>query len=131
MRAMKELGMEPVGMPVTEMLESLQKGLSRRSSSPWDYKALKLAEVVNTKRKFPPGSSAYASRGMNFDSWKKLPPDIQKVFEANKEFWSLETYREAIKPDDEDCIGQESRVQFVQMDKAESRNTKTRLRLKT
>jgi TRAP-type transport system periplasmic protein len=121
MRTMKELGMEPVGMPVTEMLESLQKGIIQAVIfSRGDYKALKLAEVVKYETEnFLQDRGAYASRGMNLNSWKKLPPDIQKVFEANKDFWSLETYREAIKPDDEGlALAKKAGVQFVQMDKA-------------
>ena len=30
---------------------------------------------------------------MNLDSWNKLPPDIQKVFEDNIEYWGKETER--------------------------------------
>jgi TRAP-type C4-dicarboxylate transport system substrate-binding protein len=121
MRTMKELGMEPVGMPVTEMLESLQKGIIQAVIfSHGDYKALKLAEVVKYETEnFLQDRGAYASRGMNLNTWKKLPPDVQKVFEANKDFWSLETYREAIKPDDEGLgMAKKAGVQFVQMDKA-------------
>ena len=88
MRTMKELGMEPVGMPVTEMLESLQKGIIQAVIfSRGDYKALKLADVVKYETEnFLQDRGAYASRGMNLDAWKKLPPDVQKVFEANKDF---------------------------------------------
>jgi TRAP-type C4-dicarboxylate transport system substrate-binding protein len=121
MRTMKELGMEPVGMPVTEMLESLQKGIIQAVIfSHGDYKALKLAEVVKYETEnFLQDRGAYASRGMNLNTWKKLPPDVQKVFETNKDFWSLETYREAIKPDDEGLgMAKKAGVQFVQMDKA-------------
>jgi TRAP-type C4-dicarboxylate transport system substrate-binding protein len=121
MRTMKELGMEPVGMPVTEMLESLQKGIIQAVIfSHGDYKALKLAEVVKYETEnFLQDRGAYASRGMNLNTWKKLPPDVQKVFEVNKDFWSLETYREAIKPDDEGLgMAKKAGVQFVQMDKA-------------
>jgi len=110
-----------VGMPVTEMLESLQKGIIQAVIfSRGDYKALKLADVVKYETEnFLQDRGAYASRGMNLDAWKKLPPDIQKVFEANKDFWSLETYREAIKPDDEGlALAKKAGVQFVQMDKA-------------
>ena len=38
---------------------------------------------------------------MNLDSWKKLPPDVQKVFESNTDWLALDTLKESRKPEDE------------------------------
>ena len=55
------------------------------------YKSMKLAEVVKYEtQNFFVTRGPNGARGMNWDIWNKLPPDIQKVFEANKEWWSLE-----------------------------------------
>lgn len=121
MRAMKELGLEPVGMPVTEMLESLQKGIIQAVIfAHGDYKSLKLAEVVKYETEnFLQDRGVYASRAMNLDSWKKLPPDVQKVFESNTDWLALDTLNESRKPEDEGLeLAKKAGVQFVQMDKA-------------
>ena len=120
-RTLKELGTEPVVMPVTEMYESLQKGIIQGVIfAPGDYKSLKLSEIVKYETEnFLQDRGAYASRAMNLNSWKKLPPDVQKVFEANKDWWSVETLNEAYKPDDEGkAMAIKAGVQFVQMDQA-------------
>jgi TRAP-type C4-dicarboxylate transport system substrate-binding protein len=102
-RTLKELGTEPVVMPVTEMYESLQKGIIQGVIfAQGDYKSLKLSEIIKYETEnFIQDRGAYGSRAMNWDSWKRLPPDIQKVFEANIEYWSLEILNESKKPDEE------------------------------
>ncbi len=57
---------------------------------------------------------------MNLDSWKKLPPDIQKIIEASRVWWEQETLKEL---DKQEAAGEElakkAGVQFVQMDPAD------------
>jgi len=118
-RTLKELGTEPVVMPVTEMYESLQKGIIQGVIfAEGDYKSLKLSEIVKYETEnFLQDRGVYGSRAMNLDSWKKLPPDIQKIFEASKEWWSLESLNESRKPDEEGkAMAIKAGVQFVQMD---------------
>lgn len=120
-RTLRELGTEPVVMPVTEMYESLQKGIIQGVIfAEGDYKSLKLVEIIKYETEnFLQDRGPYGSRGMNLDSWKKLPPDIQKVFEANKEWWALETFTEASKPDEEGkAMAIKAGVQFVRLDQA-------------
>lgn len=119
MRTMKELGAEPVGMPVAEVYEALSKGIIHGVIlGGTDYKAFKLAEVIKyATENFLQERGVYASRAMNLSSWAKLPPEIQKVFEANINFWSMESYRELLKPEEEGKeLARKSGVQFVRMD---------------
>lgn len=120
-RVLRELATEPVGMPVTEMYESLQKGIIQGVIfAHGDYKSLKLAEIVKYETEnFIQDRGVYASRAFNWDSWKKLPPDVQKIFEASGNWWSLETFKEANKPEEEGmAMAIKAGVQFVKMDQA-------------
>jgi TRAP-type C4-dicarboxylate transport system substrate-binding protein len=120
-RTLKELSTEPVVMPVTEMYESLQKGIIQGVIfAQGDYKSLKLAEIVKYETEnFQMDRGPYGSRAMNLDSWKKLPPDIQQIFDANREYWSLESLNESKKPDEEGrALAVKSGIQFGQMDAA-------------
>jgi TRAP-type C4-dicarboxylate transport system substrate-binding protein len=121
MRTMKELGAEPIGMPVTEMYESLQKGIIQGVIFGHnDYKALKLAEIVKYETEnFLSYRGAFPGRAINLDVWNKLPPDVQKIFDANRDWWSVESYKESLKPNDEGKVAAvKAGVQFVQMDQA-------------
>jgi TRAP-type C4-dicarboxylate transport system substrate-binding protein len=118
-RTLRELATEPVVMPVTEMYESLQKGIIQGVIfAEGDYKSLKLSEIVKYETEnFLQDRGVYGSRAVNLNSWKKLPPDIQKIFEASKEWWSLESLNESRKPDEEGkAMAIKAGVQFVQMD---------------
>jgi TRAP-type transport system periplasmic protein len=120
-RTFKQLGADPVVMPVVDMYESLQKGIIQGVIfAHGDYKSLKLAEVIKYETEnFFQDRGAYLSRAMNLDAWKKLPPDIQKIFEDNKDWWSVENYRQSLKPDEEGlAAAKKAGIQFVQMDKA-------------
>jgi len=81
MRTIKALGAEPVGMPVVDMFESLQKGLiGGVVFAHGDYKSLKLAEIIKFETEnFTQDRGVYVSRAMNMETWTKLPGNIQKV----------------------------------------------------
>ena len=40
-------------------------------------------------------------RAMNKEVWAKLPADVQKVFDANRDFWTEATNKEMFKPEEE------------------------------
>jgi TRAP-type C4-dicarboxylate transport system substrate-binding protein len=121
MRTFKVLGAEPVGMPVTEMLESLQKGIIQGVIfSRGDYKSLRLAETVKYETtNINQDRGPYVSRAMNKDTFNKLPADIQKVFDANRDFWTEATTREMFTPEKEgEALAVKAGVQFVKVDQA-------------
>ena len=121
MRTFKTLGAEPVGMPVVEMLESMQKGIIQGVLfAHGDYKALKLAETVKFETEnFVQDRGIYVSRAMNKETWAKLPADVQKVFDANRDWYGETIYKESFKPEDEGkAMAVKAGVQFVKMDAA-------------
>ncbi|MBN2401769.1 MAG: TRAP transporter substrate-binding protein DctP [Spirochaetes bacterium] len=121
MRTMKALGAEPVGMPVVEMLESLQKGIiGGVIFAHGDYKSLKLAETVKYETEnFVQDRGIYVSRCMNKNSWDKLPRNIQKIIDASKDWWSDTIFNEQKKPEaDGKEMAVKAGVQFVRMDTA-------------
>lgn len=87
----KELGADVVNVPMTEAYESLQKGIVKAIVSPNEaYKTWRFAEFV--KYEYP---NMIVSRGvspslaMNINTWNKLPPDIQKIFDDNRHYYFL------------------------------------------
>jgi TRAP-type C4-dicarboxylate transport system substrate-binding protein len=76
------LGATPVGMPQSETPEALQKGVVKGAVSSletlMDFKYAELCKYVTI---FDGPIYPFAVV-MNWDSWKKLPPDVQKVMDG-------------------------------------------------
>uniref|UniRef100_A0A7V3ZWW7 TRAP transporter substrate-binding protein n=1 Tax=candidate division WOR-3 bacterium TaxID=2052148 RepID=A0A7V3ZWW7_UNCW3 len=120
-RTMKALGAEVVSMPAAEVYEALSKGIIEGVFfANADFKALRLAEVIKYATvNFLQDRGVYASRAMNLNSWAKLPPEIQKIFEANIEFWSVETYKQLLYQEEEGKeLAIRNGVQFIKMDES-------------
>ncbi len=122
MTALKDFGAEGVVIPMVETYEQLQKGIVKGVFAAHEtYKSQKFFEVIKYETvNFTTPRGPYVSRAMNLDSWKKLPPDIQKIIEASRGWWEQETLKELIK---QEAAGEElakkANVQFVQMDPAD------------
>jgi TRAP-type C4-dicarboxylate transport system substrate-binding protein len=87
------LGGAPVGMPITEAYDALNRGVAEGILTPVEaLKQWKLAEV--TKCVTENYGSAYSVGFfivMNKDKWNSLPPDIQKAIEKVNEQWIEKT----------------------------------------
>ncbi len=121
MRTLKTLGAEPVGMPVVEMLEAMQKNIIHGVVfAHGDYKSLKLVETVKFETEnFLQDRGIYVSRAMNKGVWAKLPPDVQKVFDANRDWYGQTIHNEQKVPEEEGkAMAVKAGVQFVKMDAA-------------
>lgn len=119
---LKEFGAEGVASPMGEAYEGLQKGILNAVISPYaGYTSLKFSEIIKYEvPNFIVPRGAYASRAMNLDSWKKLPPDIQKIFEANREWWSAEILKESDKEDEAGKeAGKKAKIQVIQLPAAD------------
>ena len=78
---LKALGATPVGMPQSETPEALQKGVVKGAVSSLEtLKDFKYAEMCRYVTIFNGPIYPFAVV-MNLDSWKKLPPDVQKVMD--------------------------------------------------
>lgn len=81
--ALKRFGAIPVEMPITETYTSLERGVVDGTVVPFEGLIIfKLQELVKytTLADFYTVTMAVL---MNERKWNKLPPDVQKVFEAN------------------------------------------------
>jgi TRAP-type C4-dicarboxylate transport system substrate-binding protein len=78
---LKLVGATPVGMPQSETPEALQKGVVKGAVSSletlMDFKYAELCKYVTVIN----GPIYPFAVVMNWDSWKKLPPDVQKVMD--------------------------------------------------
>lgn len=76
-------GGTPVGLPVTDIYTSLQRGVLDGLSLPWDATgSFRLIELTNTHTNIPFYSSAIMVT-MNKDKYESLPDDLKKVIDDN------------------------------------------------
>jgi TRAP-type transport system periplasmic protein len=99
----------------------LQKGIIDGTVCPLEtLKTMRLAEVAGYFTLIPSARGAYPSKAFNWDSWKKLPPDIQKIFEDNGDWHGLKIVEEFIKKDEEGlAFAKEQGVEFIKPLKSE------------
>ena len=57
---------------------------------------------------------------MNWNTWNKLPPDIQKYFDANGEWWALASSQANDKAEAEGLeLAKKAGVKFIQLPEAD------------
>lgn len=80
---LKELGAAPILMPPSQIYTSMERGIIDAWMISWEACAgMKYWEVTNywtTANMYQPALVFL----MNLDSWKRLPPDIQKIFDEH------------------------------------------------
>jgi len=97
-----ELGAEAVMMSMFDCYLALQKGTIDGILAPLDTLVpLKFIEVVKSITMLNLTYAAQPGPLMSLKTWSKLPPDIQKVFENNAQFYSDETLRFTIEVNNE------------------------------
>jgi len=82
----KYFGGSPLFMAMPEVFMALQKGtIDMNAGFGSNLKAYRHGDIARyaTLTLIPGAGVSPGSVGMNWDIWKKLPPDLQKVFEAN------------------------------------------------
>jgi TRAP-type C4-dicarboxylate transport system substrate-binding protein len=85
---MRDLGADPVNMPMGEVYSALAKGVIDGLIAPTDtFKSLHLAEVAHfyTQLRVPRG--AYPSRAMGTRRWMSLSPEHRRVLEEGIPVW--------------------------------------------
>lgn len=88
---LKMLGGEGVTLPAPDTYPSLEKGIVQGTLAPWEsFKSLRYAEVTKYATVLNLTATPYAMRAMNLNSWNKLPPDIQSIFDASIRFYEQE-----------------------------------------
>jgi TRAP-type C4-dicarboxylate transport system substrate-binding protein len=113
LNVMRDLGADPVTMPMGEVYSSLAKGVLDAVVAPADtLKSLHFGEVAKyfTELEVPRG--AYPSRAMSEKRWQSLTPQERSVLEASIPVWEAALSKEtqaAVKSGEA-----EGRVQHVQ-----------------
>lgn len=81
-----ELGAEPIGMPITQVPESLSRGVIDGAVVPWEVTtALRVPEMVENHTEFD-GAAFYTvtfTLSMNRDRYESLPDDLRAIIDAN------------------------------------------------
>jgi TRAP-type C4-dicarboxylate transport system substrate-binding protein len=106
---------------MTEVYESVSKGiLTGLWTSRELYKSMKFVDIVKCETNLPSVTGPIPARIMPLSAWNKLPPDVQKIFDANKEWWSLEAAKEVEKVDAEGLeLAKKVGIEFIQLPQAE------------
>lgn len=95
---LRDLGADPVNMPMGEVYSALAKGVIDGVVAPADtIKSLHFAEVAHhfTAIRFSRG--AYPARALSDVAYRRLPPDLQRVILASKPAWEAALNREILK----------------------------------
>jgi TRAP-type transport system periplasmic protein len=89
-----ELGAEAVMMSMFDCYLALQKGTIDGILAPLDTLVpLKFIEIVKSITMLGLSYAPQPGPVMSLKTWAKLPPDVQKVFENNAQFYSDETIK--------------------------------------
>lgn len=115
------LGAEGVPVPMVDTYVALQKGTIDGAMAPYEtLSSFKFAEVVKYATHLNMSTGPDPHRGMNLNTWNSLPPDVQKVFEDNIEWWGKEIQSELYRADDVGIkLAQENKVEFIELSQAE------------
>ncbi|HVN95154.1 MAG TPA: TRAP transporter substrate-binding protein DctP [Syntrophorhabdaceae bacterium] len=119
---LKDLGVEGVNSPMTEVYVSMQKGILDGGFVTYNtLETLRLSEVAKYYTVLNLVRPSTGSRVMSLVAWNKLPPDIQKVFLNNIEWYSKEADRDVIKDDNSGKeYGKKNGVEYITLPKEES-----------
>ena len=76
-------GSIPMDIPFIEVYQALDRGLIDYIAKDWEAAmAFKFFEVTKHRTPLPIGfQSGFLVASMNWNTWNKLPPDVQKIFE--------------------------------------------------
>lgn len=95
---LRDLGADPVNMPMGDVYSALAKGVIDGVVAPADtIKSLHFAEVAHhfTSVRFSRG--AYPARALSDIAYRRLPPDLQRLILASKPVWEAALNREILK----------------------------------
>lgn len=94
---LKQLGADPVNMPMGEVYSALAKGVIDGVVAPADtIKSLHFAEVAKhfTNIRFSRG--AYPARAMSTKTWERLPPDLRAILDEGRLVWEAALNRQLL-----------------------------------
>lgn len=118
---LRELGADPVNMPMGEVYSALAKGVIDGVVAPADtIKSLHFAEVARhfTTLRFSRG--AYPARAMSDAAWRRLPADLQALLMASKPVWEAALSRQLLKAEQAGIdFARDHKVEMIALPEAE------------
>lgn len=121
---LKQLGADPVNMPMGEVYSALAKGVIDGVVAPADtIRSLHFAEVANhfTTIRFSRG--AYPARAMSDKAWRRLPPEMQQILARGRRVWEAALNRELLKAEQAGIeYGQAEGITFSSIPASEQRS---------
>ncbi|MDE2403573.1 MAG: TRAP transporter substrate-binding protein DctP [Sphingomonadales bacterium] len=95
---MRELGADPVNMPMGDVYSALAKGVIDGVVAPADtIKSLHFAEVAHHFTTLRLSRGAYPARAVSDRTWRRLPPDLQKLLADAKPLWEAALARQVLR----------------------------------
>jgi TRAP-type transport system periplasmic protein len=112
---MRDLGADPVSMPMGEVYSSLAKGVLDAVVAPADtLRSLHFGEVAKHYTQLEVPRGAYPARAMGERRWNELTPQQQRVLEASMPIWEASLAKEtgaAVKIGEAE--GRAQQVEFI------------------
>jgi TRAP-type C4-dicarboxylate transport system substrate-binding protein len=124
---LEQLGVDAEFMPMGEVYTALAKGTIDGVVAPIDtLKAMRFAEVVQYCTLVSIARGAYYSRGMNHESWQRLPPDLKAVIETSIPVWSEAVIEELTAAHTAGlALAEERNVEFIRFNDADMKRLRS------
>jgi TRAP-type C4-dicarboxylate transport system substrate-binding protein len=112
---LKELGADPVNLPMGEVYSALAKGVIDGVVAPADtLQSLHFDEVAKHFSMAQFARGAYPARAMSLKVWDSLPDDVQQVLERSIPVWEQAMQREITAAQERGfAYGRERQIDFV------------------
>ena len=115
LNVMRDLGADPVTMPMGEVYSSLAKGVLDAVVAPADtLKSLHFGEVAKNYTELQVPRGAYPARAMGERRWNALKPEEQQLLEASTPIWEAAMAKETrAAVQSGEAEGRAQQVQFI------------------
>lgn len=92
---LRDLGADPVNMPMNDVYSSLAKGVLDGVVAPADtLQTLHFAEVAHHFWQLKIARGAYPARAMSEQAYRRLPPDLQRLLDQSRAAWEASLDRQ-------------------------------------
>jgi TRAP-type C4-dicarboxylate transport system substrate-binding protein len=123
LNVMRDLGADPVTMPMGEVYSSLAKGVLDAVVAPTDtLKSLHFGEVAKYYTELQVPRGAYPARAMGERRWNALNPQDQRLLEASIPIWEAAMAKETrAAVQSGEAEGRAQQVQFIPVNAEEQK----------
>ncbi|ODP37762.1 TRAP transporter substrate-binding protein DctP [Sphingomonas turrisvirgatae] len=118
---LKQLGADPVNMPMGEVYSALAKGVIDGVVAPADtIRSLHFAEVARHFTTIRVSRGAYPARAMSDRAWRRLPPELQAIMDEGRRVWEAALNRQLLKAEEAGiAYGKSNGISFSPISPAE------------